>query len=402
MASAESWKDDEGLAEDLRSYVCQNFHRSEILDFMLSDYPWYKWSTATLDRQLRFFEIFYIDVDTSVDTVKEAVEKEINGPGKLLGYRLLNQKLRNEHKIKGPRHLVLNVMRDIDPDGIESRRIGKKLQMRKRPFISDGPGWLFSLDGHDKLMGFRNCTFPVAIYGCMDTFSRYINFLFVWDSNSNPHTIGLRYIEHLHETRKLPFSIRMDHGTETGKLAAIHAFLRGKIGDMEDAAECVVYGPSTSNKIERWWRDLHEKMEIYFTTQLSNLLQRRCYDPNCITDRRIMAYIFIPVVQRECDVFKNLWNAHRIRHQQGLEVPTGVPSHMFQFPESYGGEDKSFSIDTDSIREAAEVSGVLDAPSYYIEEDLKSEFCKYLPYPEKIDCSKVAEAFTFLKQEFRK
>ena len=75
---------------------------------------------------------------------------------------------------------------------------------------------------------------------------------------------------------------------------------------------------------------------------------------------------------------------------------------MFQFPENYGSEDKSFSIDTDTIREDAEVSGVLAAPGYYIEEDLKSEFCKYLPYPDKTDCSTVAEAFVFLKQEFRK
>ena len=36
----------------------------------------------------------------------------------------------------------------------------------------------------------------------------------------------------------------MDHGTETGKLAAIHAFLRGKKGDMEDSTDSVVYGPS--------------------------------------------------------------------------------------------------------------------------------------------------------------
>ena len=65
----------------------------------------------------------------------------------------------------------------------------------------------------------------------------------------------------------------MDHGTETGKLAAIQAFLHGKRGDMEDATDSVVYGPSTSNRIECWWRDLHEKMEMYFKTQVSELLQ---------------------------------------------------------------------------------------------------------------------------------
>ena len=57
----------------------------------------------------------------------------------------------------------------------------------------------------------------------MGTFSRYMNFISVWDSNFNPLTIGLRYIQHLFETKRLTFNIRMDCGTETGKLAAIHA-----------------------------------------------------------------------------------------------------------------------------------------------------------------------------------
>ena len=35
---------------------------------------------------------------------------------------------------------------------------------------------------------------------------------------------------------------------------------------------------------------------------------------------------------REC-----VWNNHRRRKQKGKELPTGVPEHMFQFPEKYGG-----------------------------------------------------------------
>ena len=162
--------------------------------------------------------------------------------------------------------------------------------------MSDGSGWLLSVDGHDKLMGFRNSTFPVAIHGCMDTFSGYMNFIFVWNSNSNPLTIGLRYIQHLFETKRLPFNIRMDHGTETGTLGALHASLRDNIGDLDDSTDSVIYGPSTTNKTERWWRDLHERMGMYFKQQLSEQLQTGSYDPNNITDRRILAYIFIPVV----------------------------------------------------------------------------------------------------------
>ena len=230
-------------------------------------------------------------------------------------------------------------MLNVDPEGIENRSVRKKLKKKKQPFVSDGAGWLFSVDRHGKLMGFRNSTFPVAIYGCMDTFFRYMNFLFVWDSSSKPLTIGLRHIQHLFETKRLPFNIRIDHRTERGKLGAIHAFLSDNIGDLDDSTDSVIYGLSTTNKIERWWRALHKRMEMYFKQQLSELLQTGSYNPSSVTDRR-----------------------------------TGIPSHMFQFPENYGTEDKSFVINIDAICKAAEASGVLDAPDHYIEEDLRTEF----------------------------
>ena len=36
---------------------------------------------------MRKFGIKYVDYNTNVDDVKKAVEAEIDGPGKLLGYR---------------------------------------------------------------------------------------------------------------------------------------------------------------------------------------------------------------------------------------------------------------------------------------------------------------------------
>ena len=87
MASS-SWKDDEELKADLEQYVRQNLKRSEILDFVKRDFPEYAWSIATLDR--RQFGIRYIDYTTSIGAISEAVQQELNGPGKLLGYRALN------------------------------------------------------------------------------------------------------------------------------------------------------------------------------------------------------------------------------------------------------------------------------------------------------------------------
>ena len=48
--------------------------------------------------------------ETPLESVTDAVSKELNGPGRCLGYRALNQKLRSEHNIKVPRHLVHNVL----------------------------------------------------------------------------------------------------------------------------------------------------------------------------------------------------------------------------------------------------------------------------------------------------
>lgn len=81
-------------------------------------------------------------------------------------------------------------MRVVDPDGIEARRVDKKVKKKKKPFTSNGPLWVISLDGHDKLCGYQNSTFPLGVYGCLDTFSRKILFLFVYFSNSEPTIIG--------------------------------------------------------------------------------------------------------------------------------------------------------------------------------------------------------------------
>ena len=56
----------------------------------------------------------------------------------------------------------------------------------------------------------------------------------------------------------------MDRGSETDVMAKIHCFLREKQGDLENPTYAVLYGPSTQNKIERLWRDLHERVDKFF------------------------------------------------------------------------------------------------------------------------------------------
>ena len=145
-------------------------------------------------------------------------------------------------------------------------------------------------------MGFQNRIFPLAIYGCLDTFSRKIFFLKILNRNSDPKIVGNFFLQYLVESRTLPCYIRLDRGTETGLMATMQCYLRQKQGELDNPTDAGIYDPSTSNKIERWWRDLHERMEKDIKLHLKFLLDSHVYDPSNDRDRKLMSYLFMPVI----------------------------------------------------------------------------------------------------------
>ena len=78
--------------------------------FLREDFPQYAWSIRTLDRRLRHFGVYYNDNTVSGEDVEEAVKKELEGPGKLLGYRALHKKVRQKYDILVTRDQVYYVM----------------------------------------------------------------------------------------------------------------------------------------------------------------------------------------------------------------------------------------------------------------------------------------------------
>ncbi|CAH3019742.1 unnamed protein product [Porites evermanni] len=91
------------------------------MDFLKRDFPEYPWSMRTLDRQLRYSDIFYKDQSVEVDIVKAAVENELKG-----------------------RY----------PEGLEAHgSIGAKKKGKKGTFNTRGSNWVHSLDSDDGLMG---------------------------------------------------------------------------------------------------------------------------------------------------------------------------------------------------------------------------------------------------------
>ena len=138
----------------------------------------------TLNRRLRFFKIYRHDKNVTVDEVTETIKKECEGPGQLLGYCAMYHKIRQVHGLNVTRDQVYAAMTDVHPEGLENRKPMLKKKKAKSTFSSVGSNWvLLLMDGHDKLMGCQNSTFPLAVYGCMDTASRKL--LFIWAGTSN-------------------------------------------------------------------------------------------------------------------------------------------------------------------------------------------------------------------------
>ena len=90
-----------------------------------------------------------------MDQVEASMKYEMEGTGKLLGYRAMQKKLRQVHDLFLSRDLVHAVMYNVDPTALEERAPQFKQNKRNGHFISKGTDWVHSLDGHDILMATR-------------------------------------------------------------------------------------------------------------------------------------------------------------------------------------------------------------------------------------------------------
>lgn len=154
-------------------------------------------------------------MSTSVQSVSDAVQNKW-GPGKLLGYWGTNQKLRIK-QCKGTQVPGLSCSICFGPWRTGKQKFFKKKKKKKSNFTSEGPLWVVSLDGHDKLCEYRNSTFPLRVYGCLGTFSFKIMFLFVCYSDSDPKLIGKVYFKYLYEGKVLSRNLRIDKELKQGR-----------------------------------------------------------------------------------------------------------------------------------------------------------------------------------------
>ena len=52
--------------------------------------------------------------------------------------------------------------------------------------------------------------------------------------------------------------------------------------------------------------------------------------------RYSLAFVFGPLVERDCEEFLNDWNSHHIRADKHAGGPSGRPDDLFDAPEMFG------------------------------------------------------------------
>ena len=117
------------------------------------------------------------EFSVTINELKNVIESEIPGPASMRGYRGLCHSLKTNYGIIVQRDIVMNVLKEVDPEGTNMR---KARRLRRRKYVSKGPNSCWHSDGYDKLKSYG---FP--IHGCIDRYSRRILWLKVTKSNSH-------------------------------------------------------------------------------------------------------------------------------------------------------------------------------------------------------------------------
>jgi len=96
-----------------------------------------KLSLCTFKRRLHEYGLRKSD-NRQYDHARLLINSEVSnlGPSSQIGYRSMWNKLRTTFGLNVPRDAVMNILREIDPEGCKKR---KRRRLQRRTYHSEGP-----------------------------------------------------------------------------------------------------------------------------------------------------------------------------------------------------------------------------------------------------------------------
>ena len=138
---------------------CETCIRKKIEEYFHLGYPYFaivdllkkddiSLSLRTLKRRLSELGLSRRGQNVDEEATVRLIRREIEGAGRLAGYRSIWHALRIRHGVPVPRNLVARIVKEIDPEGVAFR---KSRRLTRRRYMSLGPNFCWHIDG--KLMG---------------------------------------------------------------------------------------------------------------------------------------------------------------------------------------------------------------------------------------------------------
>lgn len=301
-------------------------------------------SLRTLERHLKKHEMRRkCFVESSLNEIVVAIESELEGSGKNLGYRLMKRKILEEYGVRAKYKTVLNILRVLDPDGIERR---SRYRLKRRIYTVKGPNFIWHMDGHDRLN-----RFGFSIHGAIDGFSKKVIWLEVSSSNKNPHVIAHYYLSAIKERKCLPALLRPDAGTENPVVETMHWALRYGQGDELAGQNSFLVGKSVHNqRIESFWAQLRGLVTGFYIQFFKVMEAKDLLDTHDKVQVELLRFCFGPLIQHDLRKAKKVWNLHRIRKQPSRDIRGGKPNVLYYLPENFNAIDCKKPVDERHIK----------------------------------------------------
>ncbi|XP_056106311.1 uncharacterized protein LOC130084836 [Rhinichthys klamathensis goyatoka] len=332
-------------ADLIHKYFSEGHTYEVILDFLGTKHNIFL-SLSTLKRKLRNAGLTRRTEYTPINTVNAAITHELTGSGQLLGYRALWQTLRQKYFLTVKRDDVMHTIRRLDPSGVQLRH---RHRFVRRGYITAGPNQVWHVDGYDKLK-----PFGVAISGCIDGFSRKVMWLSSGSSNNDPGIIASYYMQCVSDFG-LPARLRTDCGTENGTMVAIHCALRAQHTDDFAGALSHMYGTSTANqRIESWWSFFRKQRTQFWIELFSDLRERHLFNGSH-EHKCLLRYVFLSILQKDFDEYRELWNNHTIRPVRQSRCHSGKPEAMYHLPHRFDARDCGFPVSQEVIQDFEDI-----------------------------------------------
>lgn len=356
MASSSSVSGDPEEGSIISYYFSRGYTYEVITEF-LAKFHGITMCVRTLKNRLRQLQLRRRMPSFDMDVVREQIRNELSGPGCQGGYRSMWHTLRLRN-IQVPRHIVAELMREMDPEGCEQR---KSKSLKRRSYFSSGPNYTWHVDGYDKLKPYG---FP--IHGCIDGWSRKIMWLKVTKSNNHPDIIANFYLNCVAELGGCPVKLRTDCGTENGVMAAMQC-------TFQQDADAHKYGSSPANqRIEGWWSFYRKNRSGWWIDFFKSLMEQEIFNPGDEIQMACLWFCFAQLLQDDLDKVKEHWNTHLIRGSRHDTI-SGRPDELFFLPELHGGEDDLLHPVLDD-----EIQSIRENLTYEEENTIYQEYFEYV------------------------